>query len=581
MKTKKRTFFEIVKKFFEPALNDKVVTIKAIIPSIFWSLVGIIAIYLLKDITNKVSDWLNQESIFLLWVFVWLVIINYLIMIFTRKWTYAIFRPVYRRYLYRKYIDDYIFLDNNEAEKVWTGKLIAMIDKWMSSWVDLLSKFILEVLSNVTFVFFWFTFIWLINFYYLLVIIVFFVWIFLMTYFVQKKSKILREKRRDSNIWITKIFVKVLMSKFEILQNWRATDEFNAISRALDDNIKYNYSLRNYWIFSEVSSKLLIDWWKIGLVLMFGMWLWNNLIDFWEFLALMSILYVFDQMLEKSISLYVEFTKIFVEVEKLWNFFDTTPSIKWYSQWEEFVYKKWEIQIKNMFFWYKKNSYVFEDFSINLEGWKVSAFVWNSWSWKSTLVKLISWYIKPNSWEIIVDKQNLSNVCLKSYYKNIGYLTQEPSIFDWTVINNLTYWIDRELKEWELDNILSLAKCEFVYDLEKWLKTQIWERWVRLSWWQKQRLAIAKIFLKNPSIIILDEPTSALDSFSEELITKAMHNLFKWRTVIIIAHRLQTVKHADDIIFLSDWKILERWTHFQLVKLKWQYAKMLELQSWF
>ncbi len=87
--------------------------------------------------------------------------------------------------------------------------------------------------------------------------------------------------------------------------------------------------------------------------------------------------------------------------------------------------------------------------------------------------------------------------------------------------------------------------------------------------------------LKNLKIIILDEPTSALDSFSEELITKAMNNLFKWRTVIVIAHRLQTVRHADDIILLEDWKIVERWKHNELVKMKWVYNKMLELQSGF
>ena len=87
--------------------------------------------------------------------------------------------------------------------------------------------------------------------------------------------------------------------------------------------------------------------------------------------------------------------------------------------------------------------------------------------------------------------------------------------------------------------------------------------------------------LKNPKIIILDEPTSALDSFSEEQITKAMRKLFEWRTVIVIAHRLQTVKHADTIIVLEDGKVIEKGNHGELIARKWQYAKMLELQSGF
>jgi ATP-binding cassette, subfamily B, putative efflux pump len=102
-----------------------------------------------------------------------------------------------------------------------------------------------------------------------------------------------------------------------------------------------------------------------------------------------------------------------------------------------------------------------------------------------------------------------------------------------------------------LKRALKLAHCDFVFDLEHGLDTEIGERGVRLSGGQKQRLAIAKIFLKDPEIILLDEPTSALDSFSEEAITEALDTLFKNRTVIIVAHRLQTVRKADDIIVIE------------------------------
>lgn len=584
MKTKKikdRTMLETIKRFFQPAFHEKKLSLKVMVPAVLWSLISVIAIYLLKDITNGISNWLNNETMILLFIFIWLVLINYLILILTRNWTYAILRPIYRKFMYSKYINKYTYLDNNETEKIWTWKLIAMIDKWMFSWVDLEVRFFLEVLPNITFVIFWFIFIWFINIYYLLAIFVVFIIIFVMTYFLQKKAKILRIKRRDSNISITRRFVKVLMSKFEILQNEKWNEEAEKISKELDYNVFLNFKMRDLWIFTEILSKILIDGSKILLILMFWLWLWNKLINFWEFVALMSILYILDQMLDKSLSLYVEFTKVFVDVEKVWDFFDTTRKIKGYFKWEEFEYKKWKIEIKNLDFWYKKNHLVFENFNLKISWWKVTAFVWNSWSGKSTLVKLISWYIRPNSGDILIDGQEINKISLKSYYKNIWYLTQDPSVFDWSVFNNLTYSVNRELKEWELDRILKLAKCEFIYELEKWLNTQIWERWVRLSWGQKQRLAIAKIFLKDPKIIVLDEPTSSLDSFSEEQITKAMHNLYEWRTVIIIAHRLQTVKNADDIILISDWKIRERWTHQELVKLRWQYARMLDLQSWF
>lgn len=106
-----------------------------------------------------------------------------------------------------------------------------------------------------------------------------------------------------------------------------------------------------------------------------------------------------------------------------------------------------------------------------------------------------------------------------------------------------------------------------------------------LSGWQRQRLAIAKIMMKNPEIILLDEPTSALDSHTEHEVTQALNNLFHWRTVIVVAHRLQTVKHADEIIVLGEWEngaqVLERGTHNELVEKWWFYSEMLELQSGF
>ncbi len=126
-----------------------------------------------------------------------------------------------------------------------------------------------------------------------------------------------------------------------------------------------------------------------------------------------------------------------------------------------------------------------------------------------------------------------------------------------------------------------MAKCEFVWDFENGLETEIGERGIRLSWGQKQRLAIAKIMLKNPEIILLDEPTSALDSVSEQKISEALHNLFKGKTVIVIAHRLQTVKESDDIIVIDKGQILERWTHKELEKKGGLYKEMLDLQTTF
>jgi len=258
---------------------------------------------------------------------------------------------------------------------------------------------------------------------------------------------------------------------------------------------------------------------------------------------------------------------------------DTTPQI-WLEKWLDFKYKTWNISIKDLSFTYDKSP-VFQDFSLQIQWWTKTAFVGESWGGKTTLIKLLAGYIKPNQWEIEIDGQKLSKIKLTDYYKHIGYLTQDPSVFDGTIHENLVYALDKEPDPQDLEKVIKLAKCEFIREFEKWLETEIGERWVRLSGWQKQRLAIAKIMLKNPNIILLDEPTSALDSFNEEQISIALHNLFKGKTVIVVAHRLQTVKQADRILLFDQWKILEDWTHHELVKLNGKYKKMLDLQSWF
>ncbi len=185
----------------------------------------------------------------------------------------------------------------------------------------------------------------------------------------------------------------------------------------------------------------------------------------------------------------------------------------------------------------------------------------------------------PTSWELLIDGQDITTIRLDSYYPHIWYLTQEPSVFDGTIEENLLYGAKKKPTKKDIERAIELSECQFIYELEKGLKTEIGERWVRLSGWQKQRLAIAKIFLKNPEIILLDEPTAALDSYSEEKVARAFEHLFEWRTVIVIAHRLQTVKSADDIIVMEKWKIVERGTHKQLLKLWGKYAGMVDLQS--
>ncbi len=371
------------------------------------------------------------------------------------------------------------------------------------------------------------------------------------------------------------------MNKQEIFQSEKISNEIKNLDNYSNKQIYYNKKMADYLVLLfELPIVVLIT--SIIFLLYF---LWNAYlqgeIEISAIVWVTSALVLMSWAIDIWIEFFKDFTKEFVDIEKLWDFFDKAPTISGYNRWKTFEYKTWNIRLENIDYSYIQWKNILENFSLEIEWGSITAFVWPSGWWKSTIAKLIWWYIQTDSGEIVVDSQKLSEVSLKSYYKNIWYLTQDPSVFDGTVLENLTYASDKNISKEKIKEAIEMAKCEFIYELPDGLETEIWERGIRLSGWQRQRLAIAKIILKNPKIIILDEPTSALDSFSEEQITIALNNLFKERTVIVIAHRLQTVKHADKIFLIEDWQVLEEGTHESLQAKNGLYTKMLELQSGF
>jgi len=534
---------------------------------------------------EKIVFAITKQDLFLfektLYLYIFIIFTYELLWFITRRIWWVITIPQADKNIYDIYLNRFIKMSNNEVEKVWIWKIIAILEngrfRWSESLADSIEKgislfILLSYVFYITFSHGIYYTIWF------LLLLTLSVSILVVVNNYQFRYRRRRSELRNNRL---RLITKILMSKNEILQTDRINSEIEKIEKYSNEMSGINLDMSNG---RTIQNRIMPFFISISLFV-FVSFFWKSVISgemsLSQFVWITSIFLVVNSAISNFIVFYLNLTKEFIDIEKLWDFFENTSSLEWYDTWKDFKYNWWNIEIKNLTYGYYEWKNIFENFSINIEGWKITALVWNSWSWKTTLVKLISGYIKANSWDIIIDWQKLSEISLKSYYKDIGYLTQEPSVFDWSVLENLTYAINRKLKKWELEEVIKQANCEFIYDLQDSLETEIWEKWVRLSWWQKQRLAIAKIMLKNPRIIILDEPTSALDSFSEEQITKAMNNLFIWRTVIVIAHRLQTVRHAHNIFVMENSQVKESWTHEDLIKKWWIYAKMLELQSGF
>ena len=555
----------------------------------FWSraIYPLISIHFLTVLVQDIEGWFFEDfksHLIMYGIFFW--VFHIFVFLIRDRWRPELW-PEYKKQMHYKYMKEFIYLDNVWVESIGTWRMISIIEKWFHMRSMLLTQLIesgtalLFTIVYVAYVFWW------IGANFFLWFILFWIIIGVGAYLFNNKMLLARKKRVIASNMYVKYLVRIVMSKFELMQNRQQDKEMARLDGELDKQIEANKWMNPYIHRFFFWPNLLIGILRIWVFYILWAWVISGSFSFSEFVAIWASLVLLDEVMWKWLLFYKDLTKHFDIISKLWETFDTIKIEKNFDEWDEFQYTSWDMKVESMTFWYSNMTKVFDWFDLELMWGKKTALVGESGSWKSTLVKLISWYIVPESWSIYVDEQKLSSVSLKSYYSHIGYLTQDPSVFDWTVWDNLTYgmefewWKDEEKIKNILDQAIKNSKCEFVYDFPDGLHTEIWEKWVRLSWWQKQRLAIAKIFLKDPKIIILDEPTSALDSFSEEAITEAMHNLFEWRTVIIIAHRLQTVKQADDIILLEEGKVMERGTHEELVKLGGKYNKMLELQSWF
>ncbi|XP_042050819.1 ABC transporter B family member 2-like [Salvia splendens] len=248
---------------------------------------------------------------------------------------------------------------------------------------------------------------------------------------------------------------------------------------------------------------------------------------------------------------------------------------------EEVVRVEGSIELKDVEFSYpsRPNVMIFKDFSLRVHPGRSMALVGQSGSGKSSVIALILRFYDPTSGKVLVDGKDIKRLKLKSLRKHIGLVQQEPALFATSIYENILYGKEGAT-EGEIMEAAKLANAHsFISGLPEGYSTRVGERGVQLSGGQKQRVAIARAILKNPSILLLDEATSALDVESERIVQQALDRLMKNRTTVVVAHRLSTIKNADQISVLQDGKIIEQGTHSSLVENKdGAYYKLINLQ---
>lgn len=237
------------------------------------------------------------------------------------------------------------------------------------------------------------------------------------------------------------------------------------------------------------------------------------------------------------------------------------------------------IVFKNVDFSYNSEKVILKDISVTINKGQAIAIVGESGAGKSTLADLIPRFYDVTSGEITIDGTNIKDIPLKDLRNLIGYVNQEPILFNDTIFNNIAFGADNP----SIEKVIEAAKIanahDFIMEKEDGYNTKIGDRGVLLSGGQRQRLSIARAILKNPPILILDEATASLDTESERLVQEALDRLISQRTTIAIAHRLSTIKNSDKIIVMQEGRIVESGKHSELLALNGYYKRLNDMQA--
>ena len=221
---------------------------------------------------------------------------------------------------------------------------------------------------------------------------------------------------------------------------------------------------------------------------------------------------------------------------------------------------------------------VLHGISFSVPKGSVCALVGSSGSGKSTILDLLPRFYDITSGSITIDGRDIREFDLSGLRRLFGIVSQDTILFNNTVRNNIAYGTDTATDEKIRAAAAAANALEFIEELPLGFDTVIGEKGVMLSGGQRQRLAIARALLRNPPVLILDEATSALDTESERLVQSAINTLMHKRTVLVVAHRLSTILHADTILVLEDGTIIERGTHRELLARSGRYKYLYDIQ---
>jgi ATP-binding cassette subfamily B protein len=315
------------------------------------------------------------------------------------------------------------------------------------------------------------------------------------------------------------------------------------------------------------------DFLQIMMYIAGGLYFFYGKIDIGDFMAFVLYINVFLNPVRRIIDFIEQYQNGMTGFKRFCEIMDCKPETDTPDAADTGLVKG-EISFERVSFSYDEGKQVLHDISFSVEAGKTLALVGPSGGGKTTVCHLIPRFYEINGGEIKIDGRDIRSLTRASLRKNIGIVAQDVFLFNSTIYDNIAYGKPDASRE-EVERAAKLANIDgFIASLPNGYDTIVGERGIKLSGGQKQRVSIARVFLKNPPILILDEATSALDNATEIMIQNSLEELSRGRTTIVVAHRLTTIRRADEILVVTDEGIVERGSHETLLAADGVYASL-------
>jgi len=325
------------------------------------------------------------------------------------------------------------------------------------------------------------------------------------------------------------------------------------------------------------STSFITDVFNVVVLIAGGLFMYAGKIEFPDYAAFFAAVNLFISPVMTLINFMEQFQNGATGFERFLEIMDTEPE-KDAADAFDMGKAVGHIELRNVTYAYDGDKDVLDNVSLDIETGKTYALVGPSGGGKTTICHLIPHFYDLTEGQILIDGHDIRTLTRESVRRNIGIVQQDIYLFNASIRDNILYGRLDATEEEVIEAAKRANIHDYIMTLEHGYDTEIGERGVRLSGGQKQRLSIARVFLKNPPILILDEATSALDNTTEILIQQALDELCRGRTTLVVAHRLSTIKNADEIAVIADGKIAEQGTHDQLIAKNGIYADLYSLQ---